>query len=60
MKRGTFPFECSRVLMSAPTAIPHGLLRVLKIGVDVRLTRRADAQPLAGGGFIFIHCPENW
>ncbi len=41
-------------------AIRHGVMRVLKMGVDVAaiFTRRADALPLAGGCFIFIRCPD--
>jgi len=45
---------------SARTAIRHGLMRVLKMVVDVRFPRRADALPLACGVFMrTIRCPDN-
>jgi hypothetical protein len=48
-------------LISARTAIRHGVMRVLKMGVDVvwrYLHGGLTPLPLAGGGFIFIRCPD--
>ena len=63
-RRGRFFPNCSHFSMAARTAIWHGSKRVLKTVVDAvaRLTRRADALPLAGCVFMrFIHCPEiSW
>jgi len=59
-KWGGFFIECSKFTMSARTAIRHGVMRVLKMIVDVvlRWKPRADALPLAGVGVKFIRFPD--
>jgi len=59
-KRGRFSFDGLDFLISARTAIRHGVMRILKMVVDgARLYRWADATPLAGFLFLFIiRCPE--
>ena len=58
--RRRFSVNCPYFSWSARTAIRHGLMRVLKWVVDARLTRRADALPLALRVFMrIIRCPDN-
>ncbi len=61
-EHGWFSFECIDFSMSARTVSGHGSKRVLKVVVDavLRLTRRADALPLALRVFMFlIRCPDS-
>ena len=58
--RRRFSVNWSHFSWSARTAIRHGLMRVLKMVVDVRLPRRADALPLACCVFMrLIRCPDS-